>query len=65
MFQLARIPYRNIVDVDMIGDEYYPQPHIYCRFADGGAPYEGFRYVLINDEFPWPMDPALQFKFKG
>ena len=65
MFQLARIPYRNIVDFDMIGDEYYSQPHIYCRFADGGAPYEGFRYVLKNDEFPWPMDPALQFKFKG
>jgi hypothetical protein len=61
MFCLARIPFRNIVDVDLIGDEYYPQPHIYCRFADGGEPYEGFRYVLISDEYPWPMEPDRQF----
>jgi hypothetical protein len=61
MFCLAGIPFRNIVDVDLIGDEYYPQPHIYCRFADGGEPYEGFRYVLISDEYPWPMEPDRQF----
>src|SRR5205823_5074030 len=36
MFHLARIPYENIVDLDLEGDEYYPQPHIYCRFANGG-----------------------------
>jgi len=61
MICLARIPFRNIVDVDLIGDEYYPQPHIYCRFADGGEPYEGFRYVLNSDEYPWPMEPDRQF----
>ena len=64
MFVLARIPYRNIVDFDTIGDEFYPQPHLYCRFADGGAPYEGFRHILISGDYPWPMDPKMQFKNK-
>lgn len=64
MFRVARIPFRNIVEVDTIGDEYYSQPHIYCRFADGGAPYEGFRYVLVGDRYPWPMKPELQFEYK-
>ena len=60
IFLIGRIPYRNIVDYDVIGDEYYPQPHLYCRFANGGEPYEGFRYVLISDEYPWPLEPELQ-----
>ncbi|MBI3247798.1 MAG: restriction endonuclease [Deltaproteobacteria bacterium] len=64
VMKLARIPYRNIVDFDIEGDEYYPQPHIYCRFADGGAPYEGFRWVILNDEYPWPMNPELQFDIR-
>ena len=64
MFRLAQIPYRNIVDFDTMGDEYYPQPHMYCRFADGGQPYEGFRWVLIDDDFPWPMEPELQFEIE-
>ena len=61
MFVVARIPYQNIVDYDTIGDEYYPQPHIYCRFANGGSPYEGFRRVLISGDYPCPMDPRQQF----
>jgi hypothetical protein len=61
VYRILRIPYRNIVDYDTIGDEYYSQPHIYCRFAEGGEPYEGSRYVLISDEYPWPMDPDLRF----
>lgn len=62
MYHLARIPYSNIVEVDVEGDEYYPQPHIYCRFANGGEPYEGFRRVLINTDYPSPMDPEQEFK---
>lgn len=64
MFRLARIPFRNIVDVDTIGDEYYSQPHIYCRFANGGEPYEGFCYVLIDDQYQRPLDPDMQFHFR-
>lgn len=61
VLRLLLIPYRNIVDFDTIGDEYYPQPHIYCRFADGGEPYEGSIHVLIRDGYPWTMDPELKF----
>lgn len=65
VFRLGRIPYRNIVDFDTLGDEYYPQTHLYCRFADGGEPYEGFRFVFRgNDEYPWPMNPEQQFDTK-
>jgi hypothetical protein len=63
LFRLARIPFENIVEVDIDGDEYYPQPHLYCRYANGGEPYEGFRYVMAHDDYPWPMDPERQFKF--
>jgi hypothetical protein len=47
-------PYRNIVDIDTIGDEFYPGAHLYCRFADGGEPWEKFvyRYVAKDDEYP-------------
>lgn len=64
MFVLARIPYLNIVDFDTIGDEFYTQPHLYCRFANGGAPYEGFRHILLNTEYPHEMDPKMQFNLK-
>ena len=45
VWYLGRIPYRNIVEIDTIGDGIYPEPHLYCRFADAGMPYEEFRYV--------------------
>jgi hypothetical protein len=61
MFRLAQIPYANIVEVDLDGDEIYPQPHLYCRFANGGQPYEGFGRVLIGD-YPWPLDPEKEFR---
>ena len=57
-FLIARIPYENIVETDVDGDQYYPQPHIYCRFAHGGEPYEGFRRVLIGADYPWPLAPT-------
>ncbi len=57
MLRLARVPYRNIVEVDTMGDEYYSGPHFYCRFANGGEPYDGFRWVLLHAEYPWSMDP--------
>lgn len=60
LYRLGRIPYANIVEYDVVGDEFYGSPHLYCRFANGGMPYEGFRHVLIADEFPWPMEAAKQ-----
>ncbi|WP_321867723.1 restriction endonuclease [Paraburkholderia tropica] len=40
VFLVGRIPFRNIFEVDEDGDEFYPEPHFYCRFADQGQPYE-------------------------
>lgn len=37
---IGYIPYENIVDVDITGDEHYQLPHIYCNFAQNGEPYE-------------------------
>jgi len=51
VWYLGRIPYRNIVEIDTIGDGIYPEPHLYCRFADAGMPYEEFRYVWSEDIF--------------
>jgi Restriction endonuclease len=58
-WHLGRIPYRNIVELDNDGDEYYPMPHLYCRFAEGGEPYEEHSYVLANG-FPYPLDAWRQ-----
>ena len=38
-FPVGRIPFDLIEHVDWEGDEYYPDPHIYCQFKDG-EPYE-------------------------
>jgi hypothetical protein len=57
---LGQVPYRNIIDYDMIGDEYYGEPHLFCVFADGGTPYEGRRYVIISDSDRQQLDPRLQ-----
>jgi hypothetical protein len=49
IFVTGKIPFRNILYYDMRGDEYYPQPHLYCQFADYGEPYEGRGYCLVNE----------------
>ncbi|MBU1218357.1 restriction endonuclease [Myxococcota bacterium] len=55
VWPLKRLPYRNIVEFDPIEDE-YNGPHLYCRFAEGGSPFEGSRYVLRGDEYPWDQE---------
>jgi hypothetical protein len=65
MFRVGRIPYRDIVECDVVGDEYYPFPHLYCRFANGGEPYEGFRFLLISDGEYWRLDPDRQLLLKN
>jgi len=52
-YPVGRIPFDLIEHVDWEGDEYYPDPHIYCRFKDG-QPYEStvfFRRYTKDDEF--------------
>lgn len=43
-FEIGNIPYDNIVDFDIEGDEFYICPHFYCRFDNLGEPYEEIWY---------------------
>jgi len=52
-FRVGNIPYDNIVDIDIEGDEYYMFPHIYCEFNHLGSPYERIWYKVT------PQDQAL------
>jgi hypothetical protein len=56
-WEIGRIPFRNIVDIDVGGDEFYPFPHIYCRFAEAGMPYEEFVYRLMDQTY-FELDSA-------
>jgi hypothetical protein len=60
VFVTVKIPWRNILHYDLRGDEYYPQPHLYCQYADAGEPYEGRGYFIIreNDGYEWELDAA-------
>jgi hypothetical protein len=50
LYMVGRIPYSSIVDYDLKGDEYYGEPHIYCRFEHDGTPYEEIVYSTVSDE---------------
>ena len=41
---IGRIRYTDIVDYKIDGDNYYNEPHIYCRFNDNNEPYEEIYY---------------------
>lgn len=61
IWKLGLIPFRNIRYYDLLGDEYYNFPHLYCTFSINGMPYEGFEYAVVGrDEYDWPLDPELQ-----
>jgi hypothetical protein len=59
VFTVGRIPFRNIVEVDEDGDEYYRDAHLYCRFANNGEPYEailqrevdGYQEFVAENQF--------------
>jgi hypothetical protein len=62
LINVGRIPWRNIVNYDLDGDEYFSRPHIYCKFAaDGTGPYETSYYAEF-DEPGWPLDKARRIK---
>lgn len=49
------IPFENIIDYDIDGDEYYRFPHLFCDYSSGGDPFETIRYrtedgILVNKE---------------
>lgn len=44
-YEIGNIPYDNIVDFDIEGDEYYGCPHFFCQFDSLGLPYESVWYL--------------------
>lgn len=62
VFKVGRIPFSNIVDYDLEGDEYYPGAHLYCSFSSGGTPYEGYRHILSSGRVPVDLDPAMRLE---
>ncbi len=51
-YLVGKIPFEHIVDIDWEGDEYYPEPHFYCRFwGKGKEPYQAVSYyVELGDQ---------------
>ena len=64
VFITGRIPWRDILYYDMRGDEYYPQPHLYCQFGNNGEPYEGRGFFLIGDVYEWELDGQNRMEFE-
>lgn len=46
---IGRIPYYNIVDFKLDGDEYTSEPHLFCKFDYDGIPYEEIYYKSEGD----------------
>lgn len=50
VYVIGRIPYENIIDYDLYGDDYYNCPHIYCDFKNNGMPYEEIVYSIVSNK---------------
>lgn len=52
---LGCIPFENIIEYDIDGDEYYNYPHLFCDFVNISDPYEKFVYLkdgfMIDEDF--------------
>lgn len=62
VFRLGLLPFENIVEVDADGDEFYPFPHLYCRYSNGGQPYERFTYVPTKGNVYMELRPEDELK---
>lgn len=49
VFEIAQIPFQNIIDIDTTGCVNDSEPQIYCRFVNDSLPYESYRYVRRDD----------------
>jgi hypothetical protein len=69
IFITGKIPWRNILHYDMEGDQNYPQPHLYCKYADAGEPYEAVGYFIVGNGHEWELQAGkkigLQALLKG
>jgi hypothetical protein len=62
------IPYYNIIDYRKDGDEYYNDPHLFCRFEFEGTPFSKRRYQIYygeKNELPtYDLQPSKKIKFE-
>ena len=47
---LGYIPFVNIIDYDIDGDEFYNHPHLFCDFTNRTDPFEKIGYVYHDDK---------------
>jgi hypothetical protein len=63
IWELANIPFRNIRHYELRGDNHYNMPHLYCAFADGGTPYEGYSFAIApGDSYDYLLKTENQIK---
>lgn len=48
VYEVGRIPYENIIEYDLYGDEFYNIPHLFCDFSINNMPYEEFVYYTAD-----------------
>ncbi|GLU54663.1 restriction endonuclease [Dyadobacter frigoris] len=65
--QIGRIPYHHIVEILRDGDEYFSEPHLFCKFDIQEMPYEEIYYKTEGDperKIPdWDLDKTLRTEF--
>lgn len=61
--KIAKIPFHEIVDYDLDGDESTQEPHIFCKFQFDSSPYEKIYYELENDIFNPILDEKKRKDF--
>jgi hypothetical protein len=66
-FKFADYTYHNIVDFNVDGDEYFSDPHLFCKFDIDGMPYEEIYYKSLcnpKKEIPnWDLDKSKRIDF--
>ncbi len=46
------LPYRNILEIDDVGDRFADGPHLFCRFNDSDGPYVGNgRFITTGSNY--------------
>lgn len=61
-FEIGRIPFEQIADHDVAGDEYYREPHLFCIFAAAGTPFAAYRYASVEDPFRVMLSPKMMLE---
>lgn len=56
---LGCIPFENIIEYDVDGDEYYNYPHLFCDFVNVGDPYEKLVYIIDDDGYMIDEDMVI------